>query len=246
MTATMDHTDATLSGAAERYILGEMTTEERERYEAHFFACAECGDEVRAAARFVENARGVLAAMPAESRAATAAAPAPREAAPSWWRSLLASFGPVPLGALATAAVLLVALGYQTLVVVPGLRQQLRNADGLQAAPAYFLSVARGEPPVVQLTPAERVASITLSRSLDRPFPYYRVDVLDGSGRLMQSGTVPARPGGEELTVTLHAQGLPAGAYTFVVAGLESEASRTPASDSIRYPFRLEWRDAPR
>ena len=53
------------------------------------------------------------------------------------------------------------------------------------------------------------------------------------------------RPNGDELTMMVSVHGLAAGAYTLVVAGLESEAG-TPASDSIRYPFKLEWRDAPR
>lgn len=243
MTANMDHTDATLSGAAERYILGEMAADERERYEAHFFECAECADEVRAASRFVDAAKPLLQGLPNVSAAARESL---REKEPSWWQSLLGSFRPMGLAAAAAAALLAIAVGYQSFVLIPGLRQQISDVDGLQAAPEVFLSVARSEPPVVQLTPGDRFASVRLSRSLDRAFPHYRVDLQDSTGRTIQSRTVAGRPNGDELTMMLSVHRLAAGAYTLVVAGLESESSRTPASDSIRYPFKLEWRDAPR
>jgi anti-sigma factor RsiW len=243
VTPNMDHTDATLSGAAERYILDEMDAQERERYEAHFFVCPECADEVRAAARFVDCAKPLLHG-PADQLIAPVRT-AVRDATPSWWSALLESFRPLPLAA--AAALLLAALvGYQSLVLIPGLRQQLHDADGVQAAPAFFLSVARGEPPVIQVTPGDRRVSVTLSRTFDRAFPYYRVDVLDASGRTIDSRPVRGGAAGEELTVSIPVLGLPAGSYAIVVAGLESESSRTPASDSIRYPFKLEWRDAPR
>ena len=243
MTAIMDHTDATLSGAAERYILGEMAADERERYEAHFFECAECADEVRAAARFVDAAKPLLQG-PASGSAAAAREPVRRKE-PWWWQGFIAGFRPMGLAAAAAAALLAIAVGYQSLVLIPGLRQQLADGGGLQAAPDVFLSVARGEPPVLQLTPGDRFASVRLSRSLDRAFPHYRVDLQDSTGRTIQSRTVAGRPNGDELTLMVSVHGLAAGAYTLVVVGLESEAG-TPASDSIRYPFKLEWRDAPR
>lgn len=244
MTTTMDHTDATLSGAAERYILGEMAADERERYEAHFFECAECADEVRAASRFVDAAKPLLQG-PASGSAAAAREPVRRKE-PSWWQGFIAGFRPMGLAAAAAAALLAIAVGYQSFVLIPGLRQQISDVDGLQAAPEVFLSVARSEPPVVQLTPGDRFASVRLSRTLAREFPYYRVDLQDSTGRTIQSRTVAGRPNGDELTMMLSVHRLAAGAYTLVVAGLESESSRTPASDSIRYPFKLEWRDAPR
>ena len=48
-------------GTAERYLLGEMTDVERDEYEAHFFSCEACADDVRAAAAFLANARSQLA-----------------------------------------------------------------------------------------------------------------------------------------------------------------------------------------
>ncbi len=45
----------------ERYVLGELSEEQRAQYEAHFFDCLRCAEEVRAAAAFMRVARGILA-----------------------------------------------------------------------------------------------------------------------------------------------------------------------------------------
>jgi len=129
---TMDHADATLTGAAERYVIGDMEEQERERYEAHFFCCADCADEVRAAARFVENARPLLHAVP-DPAVSVWRAPA-RVTGPSWWDALVASFR-VPLGAAAAGLVLVGIVAYQSRGAWPGagdfavIRRTRRDAD---------------------------------------------------------------------------------------------------------------------
>jgi len=47
----MEHNEATETMAAERYLLGEMTTEDREAFEEHFFGCSACAADVRDGAR---------------------------------------------------------------------------------------------------------------------------------------------------------------------------------------------------
>ena len=241
---TIDHADATLTGAAERYVLGDMEEQERERYEEHFFSCADCADEVRAAARFVENARPLLhsAANPAVALPRSAV----RASGPSWWDALLASFRPLQLGAAAAGLVLVAVVAYQSLILVPGLRRDLRQAEDLQTAPSYFLSVARGQAPVIPVTSGERVVTLTLSSSFDRTFPFYRVDVQDAGGRSIQSNVVRPVGRGEELPLLLKVRDLPSGPYVVVVSGIESASSQTPASDTARYPFTLDRRDATR
>ncbi len=46
----MEHKTAIKTLAAERYLLGEMPDEERDEFEAHYFTCTECAEEVRHAA----------------------------------------------------------------------------------------------------------------------------------------------------------------------------------------------------
>ena len=45
----MEHVEAVDTLAIERYLLEEMTQQERESFEEHFFSCAECAEDARAA-----------------------------------------------------------------------------------------------------------------------------------------------------------------------------------------------------
>ena len=45
---------------AERYLLGDLGEEERAAYEAHFFSCPECAEEVVEASAFLEMTRFAL------------------------------------------------------------------------------------------------------------------------------------------------------------------------------------------
>lgn len=56
----MKHDDAIRSFATARYLLGEMSNAEREDYEAHFFACAVCSQEIRVGFDFIEQLRNGL------------------------------------------------------------------------------------------------------------------------------------------------------------------------------------------
>ena len=243
MTANMDHTDATLSGAAERYILGEMAADERERYEAHFFECAECADEVRAASRFVDAAKPLLQG-PASGSAGR------RRATRSGRKTVVVAGlhrrlpsdgarGGRGRGAARHRGRLPVARAHSRAQAATG--RWRRPAGGARRVPVGRARRTSCRP----VDPRRPIRERQAQPQLDRAFPHYRVDLQDSTGRTIQSRAVAGRPNGDELTMMVSVHGLAAGAYTLVVVGLESETG-TPASDSIRYPFKLEWRDAPR
>src|SRR5450432_3933445 len=56
----MDHDIAVQSEAAERYFLGDLTGEDRDKFEEHFFMCPECAEDVRALQIFAANAKAVF------------------------------------------------------------------------------------------------------------------------------------------------------------------------------------------
>src|SRR3954453_14396692 len=56
----MTHESAVSRDAAEQYVLGEMSATERDDFEAHFFDCSECAEQVRSTAVFADNALAVL------------------------------------------------------------------------------------------------------------------------------------------------------------------------------------------
>jgi putative zinc finger protein len=56
----MSHEDAVRNQMAEHFALGELTREDRERFEAHFFDCGECYENVRLASEFLHHTHRVL------------------------------------------------------------------------------------------------------------------------------------------------------------------------------------------
>jgi hypothetical protein len=107
----MTHQDAIQTMASERYLLGEMTERERDRFEEHYFDCFECADEIRLASVVREELAGGArpAAKPLELlRAAEPAKQAVviRRDVPAWRRVQVA----LPW---AVAASLAIVVGYQ-------------------------------------------------------------------------------------------------------------------------------------
>lgn len=56
----MEHQTAVELRFAERYLLGELSPDEAAGFEAHYFECAVCADEVRQGAHLVANLKAVL------------------------------------------------------------------------------------------------------------------------------------------------------------------------------------------
>ncbi|HXB55397.1 MAG TPA: zf-HC2 domain-containing protein [Vicinamibacteria bacterium] len=236
----MDHEEATSTRAAESYVLGEMTPEERDQYEEHFFSCPECAEEVRAAAIFLENAKSVLAVNLQEGNEPNRG---------PWWTGKRALFWPLPLGAAAALLVLLGVVGYQSLIVLPSLKDRLREGTALQSAPWYFLSISRSELPIVTVSGQQRMVGLTLSKSSDRSFPSYLCEVRNAAGQMVISAVLPAPPAGDELQILVPTERLRPGAYVVAVAGLDPSAGSAPASAFARYHFtfdRLERGDTKR
>ena len=98
----MDHQTAVDRQIAERYLLNELGDDEREQFEEHYFACADCADDIRAGSAFVEGTRTLLRPEAPEVRQTVEPMRKP------WWGWL---WTPVP--AYAMAAALAVALVIQ-------------------------------------------------------------------------------------------------------------------------------------
>ena len=56
----MDHAEAIESQASERYVLAMLSAAETDAFEEHYFDCAECAEDVRAATSFMEGGRRLV------------------------------------------------------------------------------------------------------------------------------------------------------------------------------------------
>lgn len=132
----MDHDEAVRLQTAVRYVLGELPQAERDSFEEHYFDCGECALDVRAAAAFADNARNVFC-HEARQEARQADAPAGRR-----WLAWLK-----PIVAVPAFAVLLMMLGYQSLVSVPHWKKAALQASAPQVLPMYSLIAANTRGP---------------------------------------------------------------------------------------------------
>jgi anti-sigma factor RsiW len=105
----MDHHEAVQRGAVEKYLLGELSPEDRDAFEEHYFGCEECAADLKAAAAFLEGAKQVLASGSATNSQAARA----RKSRYSWlWRPSVLS---------PAFSFLLLIIAYQNIVVLPRL-----------------------------------------------------------------------------------------------------------------------------
>ncbi len=176
MTTRQIHTDAVEQHSVERYLLGELTGDARERFEDHLFDCAECTSELKEGLLFVEAARAELEASPVTFPVRAAV----KDRKPSWFAWLWQPALLVP--ALAACLAVIV---YQTAVVLPGMRAELaRNSQPTLMQPLVLANAgARGDavPEIV----APRNGSYVLS-----------VDIPPSAGATVYRCTLYAEDGG--------------------------------------------------
>jgi hypothetical protein len=221
----MDHLQAMNNFAPERYILGEMTEDERLAFEDHYFSCAECADDVRAGGLMRDGARAGLIGAPA-SRAAIDA-PESRET-----RRAMGTLGPASIGSRdagggprgkvvplpgtprrwaqwvpsaaipwAAAATFAILAGSESLV----LQRALRGGAGPMAlAPATLRQASRGQEPVVSRGPGGVVTlAVDLdAAAFDRELEY---ELRRADNTAVASGRVPAPQDGSPLLLMIPA-----------------------------------------
>jgi predicted anti-sigma-YlaC factor YlaD len=108
------HQEAVDTLATERYLLDDMAGTDREAFEEHFFSCEACAADLRTASAMLQGAQEGFAGQ-ATSNVVTMPVKRAAVSAPAWYRSAAPAW--------AAAAVLALVAGYQSLVVVPSLRQ---------------------------------------------------------------------------------------------------------------------------
>ena len=202
---TMDHQQAIKMHAAERYLLEELSEEERESFEDHYFSCIECADEVKAAYTFADNAKAVMADWPAPVLRAE------RETF-NFWQWLR------PVLVPAMAVLLLGVTVYQSALVIPRLERQLETATSPRALPSVVARAAtRGEPAVVELSSNDQFVQVILDINTTQPVSSYSSQVYDESGNLRFTIASAVPSGGGSLNLLLPASELKPGRYTIKV-----------------------------
>jgi hypothetical protein len=233
----MDHSEAVQQMATERFLLDELTPEERDEFEAHLFDCPECALDLRAGAAFVDEAKIQLPQLIANSPAAAPVKLKKTKRDSKPWFSWRPAFA-----ALAFASMLVI--GYQNLVTFPALRNAANQPRLLPWAPLH--GNTRGGQLTITADRKHGVAlPVDLSGSLTSvTYSSYAVDLLDPQGKVIWSDAVAAPSendgAGQSLSVEIPGAALGNGQYTIVVSGIAPHGERTPIN---RYVFEIRMAD---
>lgn len=218
----MDHDQSVRTFAVERYLLSEMSPDERDRFEEHYFECVECGESLRATSRFLDDAKQVWALNDQAATAAPAPARIPESTSTSWnWLSWLQ-----PQLAAPAIAVLLAMVWFQVFRNST-LTSQLQDTSTprvvqtvalrpLTRGDATTLIARKGEPVVFQF-------------DLPEPVPSAQLEVRSESGAVMLQ--IPGEQHLDQANVSISVPrfDLPPGRYNLSV--------RTSGREVARYPL---------
>lgn len=224
---SMDHFEAIELRAAERYLLGELTAEQRDQFEEHFFGCLECAGDVRSGAALVDNARHVLTHQPAPKQTELVPSPAHR----GWFDWLQPAWG------FAAAAIVLAGiLSYQNLVTIPSLKNSAAQPQML-ASFSLVTAGSRGAGATVIRVPKDHPFGLYLDIPARKSFPYYTVDVQTESGNRPIRVQVSAEQAKDTVQILVPARVLQPGNAALVIQG----HGNGPATEVARYPFVIQF-----
>ena len=207
----MNHETAIETLAVERYSLNEMTPEDREAFEAHYFECEDCWKAVYRAEMFAQNAK-VAARFAARKAGEAPRRPFERRFA---WVAPLAA-------AIAVAAILL------------PMRNRSDSWDDTRPIPSLTLIGAVRAAAEDNNLPAGRRSLLWTVVPPVEGAASYRAQLRGTDGRAVKhwditvdeigdSGPLPVRP-------------LPAGEYVLVIESVDGSGRR---SEITRYPFNV-------
>jgi hypothetical protein len=222
----MDHRQALATRAAERYLLDEMSEPERFAFESHYFACAECAEDVRAARALALGVRAVCSEESALSARADEELPA-RAPRRGWFGWL----SPAVLAPSAAALVFGVVAAYEGFLLMPGSRSQ---SASYAMAPIVLRAAARGEEQPLEVRRDRERSLFSLDvNSADPGTPLVYEIVAPGGGTRIRENTA-APPLATPLIVSVpHSAIRESGAWSLVL--------RTRAGAEIaRYPFTVQ------
>ncbi len=198
----ISHEDAVRKQMAENFALGQLTREDRERFEAHFFDCDECLENVRLASEFLHHTHRVLPREPEKGAMARLIADLRRPAA------------------LVATALFLVACG-------TGVHQQIQIADlkmprdGLRV----FLEEQTRSPGKEKTisVPPDTTLFLVAALTQKAEFKSYRAQILSEPDKHPKY-TVPLHPGANDnsAAVAVPREALPEGSYSLIIQGQQS------------------------
>ncbi len=221
----MDHLEAKRLHASEKYVLGELSADQRDAYEEHYFDCAECAEDVKATLTFVSAGREVFREEPAPV-AVTPQQVAPRSRWASWFR---------PMIAVPAMAVLLLAIGYYSRSSKPQIGVVTAPGQTILSSPSFGLRGGdrlENEKTIVRLQGSDSVQlHFDFVPSQAQKFSSYAGELQDSAARVLLQFNVPPDRVNKEVNLVVPTGLLHSGDYVLAVFGHEaSSAAKIPVA----------------
>ncbi len=228
----MDHRDAIRQSSVERYILGEISGGERETFEEHMFECALCMEDLRLGVEFLEASRPALAA-PVRVRAD---AGEKRKHRFGLW------LNPVWLAPALAAS--LVAVVYESAVVIPRVEYQLARAESPAILPAVTLAAGatRSEASGARQVHASEGGSFLVSFDIPTKstFSAYRCVLYSPRGAVVWQGQVTAEAARDTVPLRVPVAATEPGVHRLTVEGIAgADAGPKASPELLNYKFDL-------
>jgi hypothetical protein len=214
----MDHFEAKRLNAAEKYVLGELTPELRDDYEEHYFDCADCSEDVRAAATFVTASKQIFQEEPVARPIAAPVRVAEKALGFSTWFAWLRPAIAVPVMAALVAVIV-----YQNVAGTPGARNSAAPREDAQAFASSFRlqgSVRGNNEPSKIVVGANEPFALDFDFTPSQPFPNYEARILDASGKMILSARIPGELTNKEVHLAVPASLVRSGNYNLVFTGV--------------------------
>jgi anti-sigma factor RsiW len=238
----MDHNDAIRLQAAEKYFLGELDATLRDQYEEHYFDCAECALDLRAAAAFVDTSRQVFredSKTVANSVKEAACVAQRTPSRPSWLQQLRWALVGVPVFATAVLAVLFT---YQSTVTIPSLKSAATPAVASTYDHVLRLGASgtrRGADTPANDVPfqigAKDAFSVTFDFTPSIQSSAYVAQLRNASGRLLLQLAVPGDQAFNEFSLPVPAGVISAsGQYRVVLLGADPASGQPLSGDPVQ------------
>jgi hypothetical protein len=235
----MDHNEAVRLQAAEKYLLGELPKEQRAAYEEHYFDCSACAEEIKATVAFMEGARQVAREEALQPVGVKGLAQDPTPGSGGWFAWLRPAF------AIPAMAALLLFIGYQNSVTIPGLQQSLARIPVAEVVKSFSFvsSASRGEgsPAVtIKVGPSE-----DWQLDVDPPGNSdsgYVFQIQNETGKVLASFNVSAEVAKYTVPVKIRGGSLQPGKYNLVIfRGQTPPAPADNRSPAAQKPFVVEF-----
>jgi hypothetical protein len=232
--AQMDHNEAIELQVAVKYVLGELSSPQRDEYEEHYFDCAECATDIRALVTFADTAREVLLQ---EKSAHLMAASAPASAA-GWFRWFQ------PIVAIPAFAALLLIIAYQNTVTIPLARTGGSSSNAQlfvsSRAPKMVITRSGEDLPKYSVHPNDPLP-LRFDFTPSSPAEAYDCQILDESGRSLLQMRVPGSFAKRELNLVIPANRLKPGHYSLVFTAAPDAKNQPAKAEVLRLSFVVEF-----